>query len=106
MKKIIGVLGIAVIAMAMFFNTTILVNNAGNDLSTLLTLTDASAEFGDPNCEYALMLESTNTTSGTVLVNGEPCYHSVTETSTDCIGTGSLCCLEGSSVESIITSGC
>lgn len=44
MKKIIGILGVAMIAAAMFLNTN--TNNAGNnvDLASLLSINTANAE--------------------------------------------------------------
>ena len=46
MKKIIGVLGIAVFAMAMFFNTSNAINSSNSDLdlASLITLNTADAE--------------------------------------------------------------
>jgi hypothetical protein len=45
MKKLIGILGVAVIAMAMFFNTNTM-NGSNNsfDLASLLTISSANAE--------------------------------------------------------------
>ena len=51
MKKLIGILGIAVIATAMFFNTN--TNHADNiDLSSLIAINMANAEdSGGATCE-------------------------------------------------------
>lgn len=43
MKKLIGILGVAVIAMAMFFNTNT-TNNENLDLASLLAISTANAE--------------------------------------------------------------
>ena len=46
MKKIIGILGVAVIAMAIFFNTNSMDSSNGNlDLATLITMNEANAEY-------------------------------------------------------------
>ena len=45
MKKIIGILGVVVIAVAMFFSTNAMNNSNGNfDLASLLALNTANAE--------------------------------------------------------------
>jgi hypothetical protein len=47
MKKLIGILGVAVIAMAMFFSTNSLNNSSGDlDLASLLNMNTANAEAG------------------------------------------------------------
>ena len=55
MKKLIGIVGIAVIAMAMFFNTNALNSSNGDfDLASLLNMNSANAEctHGDPECFF------------------------------------------------------
>ncbi len=48
MKKIIGILGIVVLAIVLFLNvSTIVENNPNLDLATLTSLTTANAEDGD-----------------------------------------------------------
>lgn len=48
MKKIVKILGVAVIAMSMFFSANTLNNSNGNfDLTSLLTMSTANAEHGD-----------------------------------------------------------
>lgn len=53
MKKIIGVLGIAILAMAIFFSTNSLSNSVGDlDLADLVGLNNANAECGPaPSCD-------------------------------------------------------
>ena len=47
MKKIIGILGVAVFSMAMFFNVNTLNSSAGDlDLASLISLNTANAEDG------------------------------------------------------------
>ena len=47
MKKIIGILGVAVFVVTMFFNISIITNNSlDNNLFALTTITTASAENG------------------------------------------------------------
>ncbi len=52
MKKIIGILGVFVIAMAMFFNTSAMNSSNGDlDLASLLNMNTANAECGPaPSC--------------------------------------------------------
>ncbi|WP_147677884.1 hypothetical protein [Algibacter pacificus] len=66
MKKIIGVLGIALIAIAMFLNTNT-INNSNLDLANLISLNTANAEdtlpgFGTASstaCTYSVPIETT-----------------------------------------------
>ncbi len=47
MKKLIGIVGVAVIAMAMFFSTSALNSSSGDlDLASLLNINTANAESG------------------------------------------------------------
>ncbi|GAL89711.1 hypothetical protein [Jejuia pallidilutea] len=53
MKKIIGILGIIMIAMAMFLNTSANYSSNGNfDLASLTALSIANAESGGVSCPY------------------------------------------------------
>ena len=44
MKKIIGIIGVAVFTMAMFVNTNVTVGSSGLDLASLVSLNSANAE--------------------------------------------------------------
>jgi hypothetical protein len=46
MKKIIGILGVAVIAVAMFINSNNIETTNGFDLASLMSLSSANAESG------------------------------------------------------------
>lgn len=53
MKKLTGILGVAVFAMAMFFSINTMNSANGDlDLASLLTINKANAEDGCNDCEY------------------------------------------------------
>lgn len=52
MKQIIGILGIGVIVMALFFNTNKMNSSNGDlDLASLIALNTANAEEGGSSCK-------------------------------------------------------
>lgn len=93
MKKLLGVLGIAVVAMTMFFNTNSLSNSTGDfDLTTLLTKNTAFAE--QEACVTPIILHSDGLyipTHRLCYQNGEACGVKQ-ECNLTTNGTGSLIC--------------
>lgn len=99
MKKIIGVLGIAVFAMVMFFNTDSLNNsNADLDLSSLMAINKANAEetewFADEEeqeCEmlvYSHTEQQSTPNGGFIIVD---IYVTVQGNETICTGWWGFC---------------
>lgn len=103
MKKIIGILGMAVIVMTVFFNVSLLANDDLNtNLITLSSIAKANAQNGESgggNCTYtskqSKLVTGTNTWQ-VVGYNGEileTCTQQYSYNQEICGGTnGSICC--------------
>ena len=97
MKKIIGVLGVAAFAMAMFMNTSLINksnNNQSFNLASLMVEANAQSE-SEGGCNYASVTfnEGTSEEIGQCS-NGYTIVHRVEYGRTDCKfpGQGTLCC--------------
>jgi hypothetical protein len=91
MKKIIGVLGVAVIAVAMFLTTNV-VNKTSSDISlmSLVTINEANAEANATSCTVTTTcMNSIGDPNGSVSCTGAKC--SRTWNSVTCDGSKTTC---------------
>lgn len=94
MKKIIGVLGVTLIAAVTFFNLSLIVNtNENADLASLIQIASANGEGGSTDCDYSDIWEDTWETTHTYKDhNGRLCEETWSGYEVNCNGFGSLCC--------------